>query len=300
MTSVSGLILIDKPVGPTSHDIVAGIRRKLGVKRVGHAGTLDPGASGLLVVCVGTATRLLEYMTADEKTYVGKIIFGISTDTDDAYGVAKDVVPVSGLTQERLNLAARFFTGKVSQAVPKYSAVHIEGKRAYELARAGKDFEAPIREVSIREIELSHLQYDNETAHADFQVTCSKGTYIRALCRDIGLSLQLPAHMGSLRRTKSGALSIKDAVDFTAFLESTDPFTYLTNPLHGLAHMPVLTLSSMQIQQLANGQAIERAESTDLGTYIVLVQEEVAMVVDCIEREGERRIQPHKVLLERR
>jgi tRNA pseudouridine55 synthase len=300
VTSVSGLILIDKPVGPTSHDIVAGIRRKLGVKRVGHAGTLDPGASGLLVVCVGTATRLLEYMTADEKTYVGKIVFGISTDTDDAYGEAKDVVPVSGLTQEKLNLATRAFTGKVSQIVPKYSAVHIEGKRAYELARAGKDFEAPIREVSIREIELNHLQYQNQTARADFRITCSKGTYIRALCRDIGSFLQLPAHMGSLRRTKSGTLSIKDAVDFTVFLESTDPFAYLTNPLHGLAHMPVLPLSSMQIQLLANGQAIVRSESTDIGTYVVLVQEKVAMVVDCIEREGERQIKPHKVLLERR
>jgi tRNA pseudouridine55 synthase len=300
VTAESGLILIDKPVGPTSHDIVAGIRRKLGVKRVGHAGTLDPGASGLLVVCVGAATRLLEYMTADEKTYLGKIVFGISTDTDDADGKIKESVSVDSLSQSELNAAIQTFTGKIEQTVPKYSAVHINGKRAYELARAGADFEAPKRKVTIREFQIDNLKVADQKAEADFRVTCSKGTYIRSLCRDVGSFLGLPSHMGSLRRTDSGNLSINQAVDFALFQGSADAREFLMNPLQGLAHMPVLSLPFEQICQLANGQAIFLAETTDLGTYVILVQNQVAMIADCVEREGKRQIKPHKVLLERR
>ncbi len=300
MTAMSGLLLIDKPIGPTSHDIVAGIRRKLGIRRVGHAGTLDPGASGLLVVCVGYATRLLEYMTADEKTYIGKIIFGESTETDDAYGKTIEIKPVSGLTLEKLNKVSEIFTGEIAQTVPKYSAVHINGKRAYELARIGEEFEAPTRQIYIRHFTLSNLQTIGEKAEADFKIVCSKGTYIRSICRDVGLYLNLPAHMGSLRRIESGMLSVENAVEFEKFQDTADPFKFLMNPLQGLTHIPTLPVSSKQIMQLVNGQSIIITESFDEGTYMIVKNNEVAMIVDCMVHHDGRKVKPRKVLLERR
>ncbi len=302
MTGINGLIVIDKPVGPTSHDIVAGIRRKLGVKRVGHAGTLDPGASGVLVACVGTGTRLLEYLAADEKMYTGEIVFGVGTDTDDALGQVVARRPVEKLAQLEIERATQAFTGDILQVVPKYSAVHIDGKRAYQLARSGLDFVPPTKRVHIEYFKMENLRLKNETAKADFTISCSTGTYVRSICRDVGSFLDLPAHMGGLRRFKSGAFTLFDSIPFAKFMAAQNPVSFLRNPLVGLVHMPTLSLEAEQIQRLANGQSIYLHQPISHGTYVVVVDGTVGLIVECVEHQehqGVCAVRPKKVLLER-
>ena len=202
-----GLILVDKPTGPTSHKVVSIVRRETGVRKVGHAGTLDPRASGVLILCMGSATRLSEYLSTASKRYEAVIRFGASTKTYDAEG---DAVRITGAvpTEEDIKEILPEFTGKIEQVPPPYSAIKIKGKKAYELARAGKEFDLAARDVTIYQMAL--LEY--RPPDLVLEIECSAGTYIRSLAHDLGEQLGTGAHLANLRRTKVGHFTIEDCV----------------------------------------------------------------------------------------
>ncbi|MFD1674661.1 tRNA pseudouridine(55) synthase TruB [Alicyclobacillus fodiniaquatilis] len=299
-----GILLIDKPSGPTSHDVVHKIRKKLKTKRVGHAGTLDPLATGLLVVCVGGATRLLEYMTATEKMYTGEVVFGIGTDTDDASGNVIATGSAASIDDAQLAAAVQQLTGTIVQKVPAYSAVHVNGKRAYELARAGEDVEMPSREVHIHSFSVDALTRDGQAARAAFAVRCSKGTYIRALCRDLGGILGVPAHMASLRRTAVGPAQIAEAVDLDAFMRADDASLFLQKPISYLTTYPKLEVTTETLIQLANGQRANVDLVPDMAVakddvLFVCHADELAAVAEVTAVSDQLELQPKKVFWKR-
>ncbi|GGG12008.1 tRNA pseudouridine(55) synthase TruB [Paenibacillus abyssi] len=209
---MNGILAVWKPAGWTSHDVVAKARRLLRTKRIGHAGTLDPEVTGVLPLCIGRATRVVEYMQELPKAYEAVLQFGVSTDTEDLTGTVTETALNVSLTEEQVRNALDSFVGEIEQVPPMYSAVRVDGKRLYELAREGKVVERKKRKATIHEIQL--LSLDLEAAHPriTFHVTCSKGTYIRTLCVDIGKALGVPAAMASLKRTLSAGLTEADCL----------------------------------------------------------------------------------------
>jgi tRNA pseudouridine55 synthase len=204
VTSPGGLVIVDKPAGWTSHDVVARIRKLAGTKRVGHAGTLDPMATGVLVVGVEKATRLLGYLALTEKEYTGTIRLGQATDTDDADGAVIAVVPAGRIGEDELLRAVRRLTGEISQVPPGISAIKVGGKRSYQLARAGQAPVLQARVVTVSRFEVTGVRRDGDLLDVDVAVTCSSGTYIRALARDLGVALGAGGHLIALRRTRVG------------------------------------------------------------------------------------------------
>jgi tRNA pseudouridine55 synthase len=200
----SGLLIVDKPSGWTSHDVVARIRKLAGTKRVGHAGTLDPMATGVLVIGVGKATRLLGYLTRADKEYTATIRLGQTTDTDDADGVVIGSVPVRSLDEPALRRAVTGLTGEISQVPPGVSAIKVGGQRSYRLARAGQPPQLAARTVTVQELAVDAVRPAGEVLDVDVRVTCSSGTYIRALARDLGAVLGVGGHLTALRRTRVG------------------------------------------------------------------------------------------------
>jgi tRNA pseudouridine55 synthase len=203
-----GILLVDKDKGCTSFDVVAKVRRALGVKSVGHTGTLDPFATGLLVVMVGRYTRLCDHLTAQTKTYEARVLFGQSTTTDDLEGEVLETGDPSEIDEATLKSQIATFLGDQLQTPPQFSAISIGGERAYKKARRGEEIELPPRPITIYDISLKAF----ERPCADIVVTCSKGTYIRAIARDLGRKLGVPAHLTELRRLASGSYSVADAL----------------------------------------------------------------------------------------
>jgi tRNA pseudouridine55 synthase len=200
----SGLVIVDKPQGWTSHDVVARIRKVAGTRRVGHAGTLDPMATGVLVVGIEKATRLLGYLTLAEKEYTATIRLGQTTATDDADGEPIDHVPVNNLDEAELLRAVAALTGQISQVPPGVSAIKVGGQRSYRLARAGQVPQLAARTVTVSEFIVAKIQPAGDMLDLDVRVTCSSGTYIRALARDLGAALGVGGHLTALRRTRVG------------------------------------------------------------------------------------------------
>jgi tRNA pseudouridine55 synthase len=211
MTSASGLVIVDKPKGWTSHDVVARIRKLAGTKRVGHAGTLDPMATGVLVVGVNKATRLLGYLTLSQKEYTGTIRLGETTDTDDAEGSIISHVPIKNLTEPALLGAVAALRGQIRQVPPGVSAIKVGGRRAYRLARDGQAPELAAREVTVSEFTVGAVRPAGEVTDVDVRVVCSSGTYIRALARDLGAALGVGGHLTALRRTRAGPYLVSQA-----------------------------------------------------------------------------------------
>ena len=205
---MNGILLIDKPSGWTSNDVVQKLRGALHEKRIGHAGTLDPMATGLLTVFVGRATRAVEFAESDEKTYIAGLRLGIVTDTQDITGTILQTGPVSNITPELLEHALQAFRGTIRQIPPMYSAVRVNGQRLYDLARQGKTVERAPREIRIDELRILEGKDTDWTLF----VRCSKGTYIRTLCHDLGALLGCGGCMSSLRRTAAGTFQVSDAV----------------------------------------------------------------------------------------
>ncbi|MFQ3681579.1 tRNA pseudouridine(55) synthase TruB [Roseiflexus sp.] len=215
-----GFLNIDKPSGITSHDVVARIRRLSGQRRVGHAGTLDPAATGVLVVALGGATRLIEYVQRQTlKRYLATVHLGVTTTTDDADGEIVAQRPTPPLDAATIEQALAPLRGTIWQTPPMYAALHHQGRRLYELARAGVMVDMPPRQVEVERLEL--VRYDPPLAILD--VVCGSGTYIRALARDLGVALGCGAHLAALRRTAVGAFRIEDAVPLRALEEETQP-----------------------------------------------------------------------------
>ncbi|RKX26218.1 MAG: tRNA pseudouridine(55) synthase TruB [Candidatus Zixiibacteriota bacterium] len=206
----NGILLIDKPSGMTSHDVVQRIRRTVGQKRIGHTGTLDPNAEGLLMLCLGNATKIVQFLTGADKKYEAVIFLGKSSVTFDEEGVDHNQSGsnVPDLSPEELNQLLAIFRGRIRQSVPIYSAVHVDGQRLYKRARKGESVDLPIREVEIKEITL--IGFDKP--YLRIRIRCSSGTYVRSIAHDIGEKLGCGAYLSSLRRTSIGKHSINDAV----------------------------------------------------------------------------------------
>jgi tRNA pseudouridine55 synthase len=216
----AGLLLLDKPVGPTSHDLVQRVRRLAGTRRVGHAGTLDPGASGLMLLGVDGATRLLTYLVGLDKTYTATIRLGVATTTDDAAGdPLGPAVPLTDEVRARIPAAVAALTGDLDQVPSSVSAIHVAGRRAHELVRAGEAVELPARRVVVQRFAVLAERGDE----LDVVVDCSSGTYVRALARDLGAALGVGGHLTALRRTRVGPFDVAAAVPLEAPLRLLSP-----------------------------------------------------------------------------
>jgi tRNA pseudouridine55 synthase len=251
--STEGLVLVDKPAGWTSHDVVARIRRLAGTRRVGHAGTLDPMATGLLIVGVERATRLLGHLALHDKDYLASIRLGVTTVTDDAEGEVVDVVDASAVSDASLATAMAALTGELMQVPSSVSAIKVDGKRAYARTRAGESVELAARPVHVERFELLARRGDE----LDVAVTCSTGTYVRALARDLGASLGVGAHLTALRRTRIGGFRIDDAATLDQLATQFEAI-----PLDAAlrATFPVRLLTDDEVFRVARGQRIEDAE----------------------------------------
>lgn len=260
-SGLSGILLVDKPAGITSHDVVSQVRRATGERRVGHAGTLDPLATGLLVILVGPATRLAPYLTAAEKTYQATIAFGSQTDTDDADG---EVVRTADVGPETFDAAAAQtlldgFLGQSMQTPPAYSAIKVEGRTAHRAARAGTALELKPRAIGVFEATITDVDAGSATWDATFRV--SKGTYIRSLARDIGERAGTAAHLAALRRTASGELSVGDAVPLAQIEAAADPCevaAVFTDPVAALG-LPTLEVAEEGFVRVSAGQPLDPA-----------------------------------------
>lgn len=265
---MNGTINVNKPVGFTSHDVVAKLRGILSTKRIGHTGTLDPDATGVLPICVGTATKAAEFLTAEQKEYVAEVTLGAETDTQDASGTVLRFVAVH-VTEEDVSAAVRQFVGEIAQTPPMYSAIKQDGKRLYELAREGKTVERKPRIVTIDAIVIE--SFDLEHKKFSMRVRCSKGTYIRTLCQDIGERLGCFAHMSALCRTRSGGFRIEDAYtlpEIEAMMAAGDT-SFLTPVDRVFDTLPALYLSARKAQKMCNGVRVSTPGMEEGCTYRV-------------------------------
>lgn len=254
----SGILVVDKPLGATSFDVVRLVRRGTGEKRVGHAGTLDPAATGVLVVLLGQATRITEYLMDMPKTYRGTIHLGVATTTYDAEGDVVREADASGVSDEMLREALAEFIGEIAQAPPAHSAVKIDGERAYHRARRGEAVAMKARPVSIYRINL--LRY--EPPDAEIEVECGRGTYIRSLAHDVGERLGVGGHLASLVRTRIGPFVIEAAADepTLAAAFSDGSWRELLQPMDcGLMALPAITLEIEDEKDVRHGQAVTLA-----------------------------------------
>lgn len=210
-----GILLVDKPAGLTSHDVVARVRRAFGTRKVGHAGTLDPMATGLLVIGIEGATRMLTYIVGADKTYETTIRLGITTSTDDAEGeilARADPGIIGAVTDAGIDEGVRVLTGRISQVPSSVSAIKVDGRRAYDRVRAGEEVVLAARDVTVSRFDVRDRRVEDEAIDLDAVVDCSSGTYIRSLARDLGAGLGVGGHLTALRRTKVGRFDVADAV----------------------------------------------------------------------------------------
>ena len=251
-----GFLVVDKEAGWTSHDVVARCRKILGERRVGHAGTLDPGATGVLVLGVGRATRLLRYLSGTDKDYQGQVVLGATTTTLDSDGEVTARFDMSQVTLDSVRRAALGLTGEIDQRAPAVSAIKVKGQRLYQLARSGVDVEPPVRRVRVERFEVSP---GSEPGAFGIEVRCSSGTYIRSLAADLGTALGGGAYLRGLRRTRVGVFSEQDAHSLQAIeaaLESGDP-SVIRRPEEGLA-FPHVRLGAELALAVAHGRPIQR------------------------------------------
>ena len=255
-----GLVIVDKPGGMTSHDVVARVRRLAGTRKVGHAGTLDPMATGVLVVGVEKATRLLGYLMLTEKDYAATIRLGQSTSTDDAEGEITGGASAAGVSAETLSEAVAGLTGEIAQVPPAVSAIKVDGQRAYRLTRAGAAPELKARPVTVYEFTVTAVRRDGDVLDLDATVRCSSGTYIRALARDLGAALGTGGHLTRLRRTRVGGYGSEDA---RTLEQLADRFEVLPLAQAASAAFPRRNLTADEARRLANGGRLAAAASTD-------------------------------------
>ena len=257
---MNGIVIIDNPEDWTSQDVVSKLRGALHTKRIGHGGTLDPMATGVLPVFVGRATRAVEFFEHAEKTYEAALRLGIHTDTEDITGTVLEEKPVA-VTREQLEAALENFRGEIQQIPPMYSALKINGQKLCDLARKGKEVERKSRTITIHSLVL--LAFDGQTA--TLRVHCSKGTYIRTLCKDIGTALGCGGCMESLRRVTAGAYTIDEAVKLSELVESSDPEQFLRPVDSMFTRYPAVTLTPNQEKRCRNGNAF--SIGLEAGTY---------------------------------
>ena len=253
----SGLLVVDKPAGWTSHDVVAKLRGVLGTRKVGHAGTLDPDATGVLLVGVGRVTRLLRWLSESGKAYEGEVVLGVETNTLDAAGEVTATHDMAGVTAEQVRAAAATFLGAIEQVPPMVSAIKVDGKRLHELARAGVEVERAPRPVRIDRFDVSPTA---DPLVWRCEVECSAGTYVRSLAADLGTALGGGAHLRALRRTRSGSFPIEEAVPLEAA------------SVEALRHLPALAVDGDLLVAVGHGKVLplEVLGATGEGPWRVL------------------------------
>lgn len=257
---MNGIVIVDKPQGWTSQDVTARLRRVYATRRIGHGGTLDPMATGVLPVFVGRATRGVEFFEHAEKTYDTVLLLGRTTDTQDVTGATLAEKPVH-LSPADIDRVLPRFLGDILQVPPMYSALKVNGKKLYELARKGQEVERQPRPITV--FELTNLGFDG--TRLSLRVRCSKGTYIRTLCQDIGDALGCGGCMEALRRVRAGEYGIEDAVPLEQLLESETPERYLRGLDTMFAHCPAVTLTPNQEKRCRNGNPF--SSPLPQGTY---------------------------------
>jgi tRNA pseudouridine55 synthase len=271
MSTAHGFVIIDKPAGITSHDVVARLRRTLGTKRVGHAGTLDPMATGVLVLGINNATKFLQFITDGKKRYLGTIRLGQSTTTDDKEGEVLSSHTINHITDDAIRSSLSSQVGIIMQVPSKVSAIKIAGERAYDLVRQGKEVEIPARQVEISKLEVIAISR-NEFIDIDIDVTCSAGTYIRSIARDLGAALEVGGHLISLRRT---LVSPFDLSDCSSIEEPTvQPLAEAISKL-----MPVRAIDLNEMQELKFGRALKKSEFDGIGVALA-PDGEVAAIIE--------------------
>lgn len=277
-----GFINVNKPAGITSRDAVNKIHRLVRPTKVGHCGTLDPLATGVLVVCIGQATRLANYVQQSRKVYLGQFRLGCESPTEDIEGEVQTLEDAPMILEQDLERVLPEFCGTIEQHPPRFSALRVNGKRAYELARKGVEVELKPRSVSIKRIELRAFSYP----HFTIEVECGAGTYIRSLGRDIGRRLNSGAVMTALNRTAIGNFGIEDAVD-PDLVTRENINSHLNSPLKGLDHLPVATLTSEQSSLIPFGAFVDFGETFD-ALEVVAVSESREVLAVLKRREDGR------------
>ena len=272
---MNGFLLVDKASGMTSHDVVAKIRRRLGTKKVGHAGTLDPMATGVLVLGIGNATRLLQYVVDGTKGYDATISLGKSTITDDVEGEvisSADPHTLASVTDEVITTELKKMVGTISQRPSSVSAIKVDGKTGHERVRAGEEFELPAREVTISDITIHSISRSSDLILIEVSVLCSAGTYIRAIARDLGVSLGVGGHLTALRRTLVSPFEISECGDW----ESTD----LISTAAGISRiLPIRELEAEELNEISFGRTVSANSSQGPvaalrsdGTFVALLE----------------------------
>jgi tRNA pseudouridine55 synthase len=305
----SGVLVVDKPRGPTSFDVVQRVRRALRVAKAGHTGTLDPMATGVLAVCLGDALKVQQYLVEGDKEYEAEVSFGVATDTEDAEGAEVERGDASILTSAVVEAALPRFVGDIEQVPPMYSAVRVGGRRLHEAARAGESVERAPRQVRIDAVDLLAFQAapDGEAGGADpapprvararLRVRCGKGTYVRTLAADLGRAVGVPAHLSALRRTAAGAFTLAQAVTLEDLLrEATDDPERLRSRVipvvAALDFMPQVELSSEQAEHVSHGRAVPLPDLPQ--RLFRAISPDGALVAICAS--GPRGVQPVRVL----
>ncbi len=279
-----GLVVVDKPAGMTSHDVVARVRRLAGTRKVGHAGTLDPMATGVLVVGVEKATRLLGHLTLADKEYQATIRLGQATDTDDAEGAVTATASAAHVTDDAVRAAAGALTGPIEQVPPGVSAIKIGGQRAYKLTREGQAPELAARKVTVLDFTVSAIRRDGDFLDLDATVTCSSGTYVRALARDLGQGLGIGGHLTALRRTRSGGYRIEDARTLD---ELADEFEVTPLAQAAAAAFPRLDLNAADADRVAHGARLPAATLPAAGAPAAVFGPDGALIA-LMQEEGGR------------
>ncbi len=297
--AISGVLVIDKPTGMTSHDVVNIVRRGTGIRRVGHTGTLDPRASGVLVILVGPAVRLSEYISASDKRYQAIIRMGTATDTYDAEGAFTREEVTVDVTEEQFEAELKKFEGEVEQTPPAYSAIKVNGRKAYEMARKGEEVELEPRMIQVHHLEV--LEWATPEVVVD--VHCSSGTYIRSLANDLGEVLGCGAYLVGLRRTKNGRFSLRDSTPLRKLKESFemgDWYKHLIPAAESLSDWPSIVLNTDEVETIRHGQRVKFEEGhpeDEMVRGISEADELVALLKKVEGEDGSFEWQPKKVFL---
>ncbi len=274
-SAISGVLIVDKPIGKTSHDIVQIIRKGTGIRRIGHTGTLDPRASGVLVILIGPAVRLSEYLQSDIKRYEATIRLGSVSDTYDGDGLIETTGADMNISEDQISEAMKKFVGEIEQTPPVYSALKIKGRKAYEMAREGIAFEIPSRKVTVYSMDL--IEYNPPELSVD--ILCSSGTYVRSIANDLGQVLGCGAYLSGLRRTLSGHFSLRDAVsipNLEASFEEGNWYQYLIPAAEALDGYAELVVDMDEESQIRHGRRIP-AQNTD-SPYAKAVSEQGELI----------------------
>lgn len=282
--TINGMLLLDKPGAMTSHDVVARVRRITGERRVGHAGTLDPMATGLLIVALGPATRLLRFVQAETKRYVGTLELGVATDTLDAEGTVVARAPVPDVDEVAVSRAASTLTGPLQQVPPMVSAVKIGGERLYDLARRGVEVDRPARSITVETFTVTRGTGDNRW---DFDVVCSTGTYVRVLASDLAERLGTVGHLTALRRTAIGVHDVHDAITLDELTEAIRLGHSPVAPARDMVqHLESVTVLDDEVRRIVQGQRVEIGPSAIGPTVAALDQ--AGELVAVLGRRGDQ------------